>query len=115
MASEVEICNLALAHLGDDATIASIDPPEGSAQAEHCARFYAIARDSLLQMHNWNFASKRVALAGVNMPYTMWAYAYACPGDMMVAVSVLPPEVENDYTIRPYPADRYGWGWINTP
>jgi hypothetical protein len=115
MASEVEICNLALAHLGDDATIASIDPPEGSAQAEHCARFYAIARDSLLQMHNWNFASRRVALASVTMPYTMWRYAYACPGDMMVAVSVLPPEVENDYTIRPYPADRYGWGWINTP
>jgi|688.fasta_scaffold373227_2 hypothetical protein len=115
MASEVEICNLALAHLGDDATVASIDPPEGSAQAEHCARFYAIARDSLLQMHNWNFASRRVALASVTMPYTMWRYAYACPGDMMVAVSVLPPEVENDYTIRPYPADRYGWGWINTP
>jgi hypothetical protein len=115
MASEVEICNLALAHLGDDATVASIDPPEGSAQSEHCARFYAIARDSLLQMHNWNFASRRVALASVTMPYTMWRYAYACPGDMMVAVSVLPPEVENDYTIRPYPADRYGWGWINTP
>jgi len=115
MASEVEICNLALAHLGDDATIASIDPPEGSAQAEHCARFYAIARNSLLQMHNWNFASRRVALAGVTMPYTMWKYSYACPGDMMVAVSVLPPEVENDYTIRPYPADRYGWGWINSP
>jgi hypothetical protein len=66
-------------------------------------------------MHSWNFASRRVALAGVTMPYTMWRYAYACPGDMMVAVSVLPPEVENDYTIRPYPADRYGWGWINTP
>ena len=115
MASEVEICNLALAHLRDDATIASIDPPEGSAQAEHCARFYPIARDSLLQMHNWNFASRRVAPASVTMPYTMWRYAYACPGDMMVAVSVLPPEVENDYTIRPYPADRYGWGWINTP
>ena len=115
MASEVEICNLALAHLGDDATVASIDPPEGSAQSEHCARFYPIARDSLLQMHSWNVASRRVALAGVTMPYTMWKYAYACPGDMMVAVSVLPPQVENDYTIRPYPADRYGWGWINTP
>lgn len=51
MASEVDICNLALARLGDNATVASIDPPEGSAQAEHCARFYAIARDSLLEMH----------------------------------------------------------------
>jgi hypothetical protein len=110
MASEVEICNLALAHLGDEATVASIDPPEGSAQAEHCARFYPIARDSLLQMHAWNFASRRVLLASVTMPYTMWQYAYACPGDMMTAVAVLPPEAENDYAIRAYPTDQVGWG-----
>ena len=63
MASVVDICNLALAHLGDDATISSIDPPEGSAQAEHCKRFYTSARDTLLQLHPWNFASKRIALA----------------------------------------------------
>ncbi len=50
MPSVVDLCNLALAYLGDDATVASIDPPEGSAQAEHCQRFYPIARDTLLQM-----------------------------------------------------------------
>lgn len=27
MASEIDICNLALAHLGDTATIASLSPP----------------------------------------------------------------------------------------
>jgi hypothetical protein len=105
MASVVEICNLALAHLGDDASIASIDPPEGSAQAEHCARFYTIARDSLLQMHAWNFASRRALLASVTMPYSMWKYAYACPGDMMVAVSVLPHDAENDYAAKFVPSD----------
>jgi len=115
MASEVEICNLALAYLGDDATVSSIDPPEGSSQAEHCARFYAIARDSLLQMHSWNFASRRVSLASVTMPYTMWQYAYACPGDMMTAVAVLPPEAENDYALRAYPSDTAGYGWTNAP
>jgi hypothetical protein len=111
----VEICNLALAHLGDDATVASIDPPEGSAQAEHCARFYPSARDMLLQMHTWSFASRRVSLAQVTMPYTMWKYSYACPGDMMTAVAVLPPDAENDYSVRAYPADRYGFGWTNPP
>ena len=115
MASEVEICNLALAHLGDDATVSSIDPPEGSSQSEHCARFYPIARDSLLQMHTWNFASRRVTLASVTMPYTMWRYAYACPGDMMTAVAILPPEAENDYAIKPFPTDMAGWGWVNAP
>ena len=64
MASEVEICNLALAHLGDEATVASIDPPEGSAQAEHCQRFYPVSRNSLLEMHDWAFATKRATLAG---------------------------------------------------
>ena len=59
MSSEVAICNLALAHLGDSATVASIDPPEGSAQSEHCARFYPIARDALLEMHAWKFATRR--------------------------------------------------------
>ena len=63
MASEVDICNLALSHLGDNATVASIDPPEGSAQAEHCSRFYPIARDTLLEMHNWNFSTRRAVLA----------------------------------------------------
>ena len=37
-----------LGHIGDAATVSSINPPEGSAQAEHCARFYPIARDALL-------------------------------------------------------------------
>ena len=60
MSSEIDICNLALARLGDDATVASIDPPEGSAQAEQCARFYSIARDTMLEMHDWRFATKRV-------------------------------------------------------
>jgi hypothetical protein len=115
MASIVEICNLALAHLGDDATVSSIDPPEGSSQAEHCARFYPIARDSLLQLHTWSFASKRISLALLSMPYTMWLYSYACPADMMTAVAVLPPEAENDYAIKPFSTDMSGFSWVNAP
>jgi hypothetical protein len=38
VASSVDIANLALAHLGDEAAVTSFDPPDGSAQAEHCAR-----------------------------------------------------------------------------
>ena len=51
MPSAVTICNLALAHLGDSATVSSIDPPEGSAPAEHCARFYPVALGLLLEAH----------------------------------------------------------------
>jgi len=63
MASIVDICNLALSHLGDSATVSSIDPPEGSAQADLCARFFPIALASLLEAHSWGFATRRVALA----------------------------------------------------
>lgn len=63
MASVVDICNIALARLGDEATVTSIDPSEGSAQADHCARFYPQARDTLLQRHPWSFATRRARLA----------------------------------------------------
>lgn len=105
MASAVDICNLALGHLGDTATVASIDPPEGSPQAEHCARFYPIARDSLLELHFWNFAMRRVQLAQLNMPWPEWRYAYALPADCMNAISVLPPDAYDDYSTRFVPTD----------
>lgn len=95
MASVVDLCNLALGHLGDDATVSSIDPPEGSAQAEHCQRFYPIARDQLLAMHTWSFATKRVALGLLNtteLPAS-WLFCYARPSNCLSAVSVLMPTI----------------------
>ena len=46
MFSVVEICNLALSHLGDRATVVSIDPPEGSAQAEHCKTYWPLCDEA---------------------------------------------------------------------
>jgi hypothetical protein len=89
MASEIEIINLALARLGDDATVASISPPEGSAQAEHAQRFYPIARDSMLEMHAWAFACKRVSIALQTVDSWDWDYAYARPADAIRILSIL--------------------------
>ena len=108
MATEVDICNLALAHLGDDATIASLNPPEGSAQAEKAARFYPIARNTLLEMHTWNFASRRGALALTTNTLEQWDYAYAAPADMMNPVAVISPTVQNDYATRMSAGDTPG-------
>ncbi|CAB4164950.1 hypothetical protein UFOVP824_10 [uncultured Caudovirales phage] len=105
MASEVDICNLALAHLGDSATVASISPPEGSAQAEHCARFYPIARDSILEMHNWNFSTKRILLAQITNDWNMWLYAYALPNNCINPISVISSEAYDDYATRFVPTD----------
>lgn len=100
MSSAVDICNLALAHLGDDATVSSIDPPEGSAQAEHCARFYPIARRMLIAMHTWGFATKRANLALlIDVPPAGWAYAYALPNPCMKPVVVYTPEQIDNFDL----------------
>ena len=98
MASSVDICNQALSHLGDSATVASIDPPEGSAQAEHCARFYSMALAALLEMHPWAFATRRIALAQVTNPTSSWAYAYAIPSNAVNLISILAPDASDDYS-----------------
>ncbi len=99
MASEVNICNLALAHLGDLANVVSISPPEGSAQADHCAQFYPVARDAMLEMHAWGFATKRIALAtlglGDDQPAS-WLYAYALPSDCIRPLAILLPSSLDD-------------------
>lgn len=99
MASEVDICNLALGHIGDSATVSSINPPEGSAQAEHCSRFYPMARDSLLEMHNWGFATKRTNLALLTSNFSEWKYCYAIPTDAVNLLAVLSSAATDDYSV----------------
>ena len=63
MATETDISNLALSHFGQDASIDSIDPPDGSVEAEHAQRFLPIARDEILEAFPWSFAKRRATLA----------------------------------------------------
>lgn len=95
--SEVDICNLALANIGETAKVTSIEPPDGSAQAALCATFYPLARDSLLQMGCWSFAIKRKALTAVVNPRTEWQFAYEVPGDASGVIAVTPSDASNDY------------------
>lgn len=91
MASEVDICNVALGYLGDSGTVASIDPPEGSAQADHCARFYPIARDTILSAHSWGFATRRAQLPMLASDVQGWDYAYVVPNDTVRVLAVHAP------------------------
>lgn len=96
MASEVDIANLALSHLGDTATVSSLNPPEGSAQAEHCARFYPMARDTLLQSYAWSFASRRAQLAELTSEWSSWDYCYAKPSDCLAVRAIIPADSMDD-------------------
>lgn len=116
MASEVDICNLALATLGDVANLQSISPPDGSAQADHCARFYPIARDGLAEMHDWSWKTKRIALAQLANPSTEWAYCYAQPTDLLSLIAVMDPAAIDDSSVGMRTPSAFGYSQpvINT-
>lgn len=99
MASDVGICNLALSRLGDAATVSSIDPPEGSTQADLCATFYPMARDSLLEMHAWAFATRRVDLSLLTAETDAWVYAYAMPTNCLRVLSIQDRDAADDYGV----------------
>jgi hypothetical protein len=88
--TDVDICNVSLGYLGDSATVTSIDPPEGSAQAQHCARFYPMAVQVMLDGHDWNFTTMRQTLALIQENYFQWRYVYAVPGIANTVLSVQP-------------------------
>ena len=108
MASEVDICNMALSELGDQATVSSIDPPEGSAQAGKCARWYPICLDLMLEAYEWTFARRRESLALLDQTVSTWRYVYARPANCVKAWAVLPPDALNDYSVGfPQPNSPY--------
>lgn len=90
MATDVDICNLALAHIGDSALVTSITGSDNSTQALQCARFYAIARDQALERHPWRFSLKHSTLSAAAVtPPESWSYAYALPDNWLRIVQVL--------------------------
>jgi hypothetical protein len=93
MASIVQICNMALSHIGAGPLISSISPPDGSVEAGYCATFYDIARTELLEPGTWSFALKRAELATVTNASSAWVYAYALPSDCLRALRILRPGV----------------------
>lgn len=95
MASIVDICNLALSHLGNKASVVSISPADGSVEANYCARFYPIARDEITEMGDWTFARTRTTLALLSTnPSTLWDYAYQKPADCLVPRRIMTGDEE---------------------
>ena len=94
MASEVEICNLALSHIGASATISSLS--EQSEEAFHCNLLYADLRDAVLRAHPWVFTTRHIALSDVGDPPGNWLYRYSYPNDCLVAREILQTAVPGD-------------------
>jgi hypothetical protein len=104
---------MALSHIGSDARVSSITPPDGSAEAGYCAAFYDQARTEMLEPGTWSFALKRSNPAEVVNESEAWAYAYAKPSDALRVLRVLRPSVAvtvftQDQQVYPHTDDRDG-------
>lgn len=94
--ADVDICNMALSHLGLSVTIASLNPPDPTAAGNACGLWYAKSRNFMLQSAPWNFAYTYTTLAsdasnvpGTTYAFPGWRYAYQMPNDCLQPIAVV--------------------------
>lgn len=91
MATDIDICNLALSQLGEEGEITGLNPPDGSEFAAQCSRYYPVALRKLFEEFDWGFAQARFKLNELsNYDKTLYSYAhaYALPSDCVRVVRV---------------------------
>lgn len=90
MASEIDICNLALSNIrGGEINSLS----ESSVQARQCALRYPMLRDMMLKDSPWNFAHGIKALALLtSVPLQGWKFTYTYPADCEEINRIMMPE-----------------------
>ena len=85
MATQTNICNMALGHIRAQSPvdqITSIDEVSNEAQA--CNLYYDQVLEELLTSHPWTFAAKTAELAAhADDPPADWGYRYALPADCL--------------------------------
>lgn len=84
--SEAELCNIALARIGQGEFIDALT--EDTREARACKVCYSHCRDTVLASHPWSFATKRSTLALLTVERTGWEFAYALPTDCITALSL---------------------------
>lgn len=92
--SVVQICNMALAKVGSESFITSLN--DDTKAARHLSIFYEPIRDSLIRSHLWRFARKQYQLASlVTEPLFNGGYYFQMPTD---CIRVVVPDDEYFYS-----------------
>lgn len=81
--TDIQICNLALARLGDARITALTD---STAQAQYCTLFYSQTVEELQAEFDWQFCRKQVNLTSGTLPLTGYSIQYALPSDFIRAI-----------------------------
>lgn len=85
-ASDVLICNSALAKVGANRIVSLAD---NTPEAKICSEQYAKVRDELLRSHPWNFSIKRVSIdPDVSAPAFGYKNQFTLPSDFLRALSI---------------------------
>lgn len=80
MASDVEICNMALSQIGAG-SINSLTEP--SIEAQQCKLYFTTLRNQMLTGANWGFATDIKILALTENTLFDWVYVYQYPSDCL--------------------------------
>ena len=91
MASEVDICNIALGKLGANPIATFLD---GTTEANLCGLQYPILRDAVLAARAWTFATTRLQITSGIPPDPIpsgWGYAYLVPNDSLRIIQAYVP------------------------
>lgn len=86
MASDVDICNMALSLIGEE-PIRSLD--ETNRKAGLCKITYPLCRDSLLSKYAWGFAMTTAELSQLTAEHPQ-GWTYAIPNDCLAPKSLIP-------------------------
>ena len=81
--TDIQICNLALARLGDSRITALTD---ATAQAQYCSLFYTQTVEELQAEFDWQFCRKQFSLTTGTAPLTGYSTQYALPADFIRAI-----------------------------
>lgn len=88
-ATDIDIANLAIRHLGISTMISSFEDPRSKASVA-CGQYYEQCRDEVLRDFTWDFATRFQTLTLVteyeeddDHPTAEWRYSYRVPSDCL--------------------------------
>ena len=105
MASQTDLCNRSLLSIGARAQVSSIQPSDGSTEADACAVLFTPTFEALARSAHWNCLRKQATLSviaaaagtpenplgkALPLPPTPWQYSYALPADSLLLRSIVP-------------------------
>ena len=100
-----QICNEAISDVPAH-PISNIDD-QTSTEAQECARHLPGIVSELIEMHDWDFVRRRIALAEVaNDRPEEWAHAYVLPASMASPIALVPVDITSSLI-----APVLHWSW----